>query len=504
MSRTGPGEGTSRRTTAFAAPARFFVALIAPAFLGAFVTTAGAQLTLLKTVTVTTAEQGGSARPEVVATADRTFVLYLGDITSGENRTFSLKLYDGSLDSVLATRVLVSRTTAYGSPTDIRVAADGQYLQVFYETHKPTSPTTAVTYLWGARYTLDDSFTRVAYTATPITSSKPMAELPEGGELLDDPAPLVGPGSVFVITRLKYSLATTAPTTYRVREFSKDSLALLSQFDLDLSAVANGRGRVTSLLRSNGVIRMALATTVSDVGLNDAVDDGAISDLALVTLREDWTLDPQDSVRIISTEPNDRENYVTGLRTDGEFFYVTYKQAVGIPPTGEQRAWIKIFDGGFRMVHQELIRTTVWGPGGGEIRPSLEVRGNRIFSGQSAGASLGSGNAQVLVYEVATTSVPGEETPRTGIALWQNRPNPFHGTTAIRFTLARRERVTLKVFDALGREVAELLDAELNPGQHTVPFSAGTLQAGGLPSGVYLYRLTAGGLAETRRMVFTR
>jgi hypothetical protein len=361
--------------------------------------TAPLSLSLIKKIAVTTDAEGGSARPEIIAASNRVFVVYLGNIGNGGNRTFNVKIFDSNLDNLIASKTIVTTTTEYGSPTDIRVASDGQYLYAFYETHKTTSQTTATNYLWGAKYALDDNFTRVAYTSIPITSSKPMAELQDGGELVDDPAPLIGPNSVFVITRLKYSLSMVGRTVYRVREFNKDNLTKLSEFDLDLSSVADGRGRVTSLLYLNNNIYMAIATTVSDQGLSEGTDDGAMSDIITVRMQQNWTFDPQKDVKTIAAEPNDRENYVSGFKADNIYFYITHKQATGSPPTGEQIAWIKIFDKDFKLVLKEKVKSVTWGPGGGEIRPSLEVMGNRIFSGQSGGSGIGTGNAEVYVYE---------------------------------------------------------------------------------------------------------
>jgi len=81
------------------------------------------------------------------------------------------------------------------------------------------------------------------------------------------------------------------------------------------------------------------------------------------------------------------------------------------------------------------------------------------------------------------------------VVLWQNYPNPFNPTTTIRFSLSRREHVTLKVFDVLGREVAKLVDKELNPGEHSVVFDAT-----GLPSGEYFYRLSSPTFSQTKSM----
>ncbi len=355
-------------------------------------------LELVGRLQLTKEGEGGSARPEVVATAERVFVVYLGNISAANDRVFAVKLYDASLGTLVASRTLVATTPEYGGPTDIRVAADGKYLYAFYETHKRSSPATASTFLWGAKYTLDDGFVRVASTPVPLAQSQPLGEAQEGAELLDDPAPLVTEDGLFVVTRLKHALGTAGRTVYRVRALDKDDLSLVAKFDLDLSEVADGRGRVASLLGWRGGVLMALATTVSDQGLREDTDDGAPSDVILLRMRPDWSFG-RDDIVTVSAEPGDRENYVAGLDTDGERLYVTYKQSVARPPNGEHVAWIKMLDADFRPLYGEKVRTTGWGPDGGELRPSLEVFGSRIFSGQSGGLGLGRGDAEIYVYE---------------------------------------------------------------------------------------------------------
>jgi hypothetical protein len=68
--------------------------------------------------------------------------------------------------------------------------------------------------------------------------------------------------------------------------------------------------------------------------------------------------------------------------------------------------------------------------------------------------------------------------------LSQNYPNPFNLSTTIRFSLPKTEHVTLTVFDVLGREIATLVEGELNPGGHSVVYNFE-----GLPSGVYFFQL---------------
>ncbi|HET6569532.1 MAG TPA: zinc-dependent metalloprotease [Rhodothermales bacterium] len=84
-------------------------------------------------------------------------------------------------------------------------------------------------------------------------------------------------------------------------------------------------------------------------------------------------------------------------------------------------------------------------------------------------------------------------------ALHGNAPNPFSRTTEIRFDLPEAAHVRLAVYNMLGQEVRELVNADLPAGfQHV------TLSTEGLPSGVYLYRITAGTFTETKRMVVAK
>ncbi len=83
--------------------------------------------------------------------------------------------------------------------------------------------------------------------------------------------------------------------------------------------------------------------------------------------------------------------------------------------------------------------------------------------------------------------------------LSQNYPNPFNPTTTIRFSVPVTGSVTLAVFDMLGREVARLVDGVVQAGSHSVQ-----LNASGLPSGIYLYRLTAVTTSEVRKMILLK
>jgi len=95
------------------------------------------------------------------------------------------------------------------------------------------------------------------------------------------------------------------------------------------------------------------------------------------------------------------------------------------------------------------------------------------------------------------------DAPRTSIpqafTLLGAHPNPFNPATTISFTLPHADRVSLTAFDLQGRAVATLVDGALEAGTHRVTFDGA-----GLPSGVYLYRLQAGGRQASGKMALVK
>jgi len=99
----------------------------------------------------------------------------------------------------------------------------------------------------------------------------------------------------------------------------------------------------------------------------------------------------------------------------------------------------------------------------------------------------------VLSVNNISTEIPASFT------LSQNYPNPFNPTTVIRYSLSGNHFTTLKVFDALGKEIVTLINEKQNPGTYEAEFDGS-----GLPSGVYFYKLTAGGFSDTKRMILLK
>lgn len=83
--------------------------------------------------------------------------------------------------------------------------------------------------------------------------------------------------------------------------------------------------------------------------------------------------------------------------------------------------------------------------------------------------------------------------------LAQNYPNPFNPSTTISFNLKQSGKVSLTVYNALGKEVAKLVDGYMEAGEQQVKFNAA-----GLTSGVYIYKIKSGSFVESRKMILMK
>jgi hypothetical protein len=90
------------------------------------------------------------------------------------------------------------------------------------------------------------------------------------------------------------------------------------------------------------------------------------------------------------------------------------------------------------------------------------------------------------------------------LALLGNYPNPFNSHTSIRIAVPERSRVSLSVYDILGREVNTLLSRTLDPGYHSVRWNGHNSGGQEVPSGIYFCALEANGRSVRSRMIIVR
>lgn len=98
----------------------------------------------------------------------------------------------------------------------------------------------------------------------------------------------------------------------------------------------------------------------------------------------------------------------------------------------------------------------------------------------------------------SVTKVGNNETP-TSYSLSQNYPNPFNPTTKINFNLAKNGFVTMKIYNILGKEVANLVNGNYNAGSYSIDFNASKLS-----SGVYFYSIEVNGFKDIKKMMLVK
>ena len=87
----------------------------------------------------------------------------------------------------------------------------------------------------------------------------------------------------------------------------------------------------------------------------------------------------------------------------------------------------------------------------------------------------------------------------TAFSLYGNYPNPFNGSTTIRYWLAEPADIGLEIFDLAGRKIEAFSISHGNAGEYSF-----TWNAGNAPSGVYFYKIAGNGSSETRKMTLLK
>ncbi len=151
---------------------------------------------------------------------------------------------------------------------------------------------------------------------------------------------------------------------------------------------------------------------------------------------------------------------------------------------------------------QIVMPHDVMGCGGGE----MSGVGN-IVRGTLGQGCIGVVSGTGYIHQIGFWYLFGE--PGTGVDegdlnptrywLGQNHPNPFNPITTLKFSLPQETHVTMKLYDATGREVRTLVDDALPAGYHST-----VVEARGLASGIYFCRMVADRFVETRKLVLLK
>ena len=160
-----------------------------------------------------------------------------------------------------------------------------------------------------------------------------------------------------------------------------------------------------------------------------------------------------------------------------------------------------LFAGTYNGVFLSINNGTSWTDVSSGLTPNTDVNALIVY-----GTNLYAGTVvdQISVWrrpisEMITSVVGSSIDLPTRFTLSQNHPNPFNPTTIIKYQLPKLSFVTLKVFDVLGNEIANLVNEEKLTGTYEV-----TWYAQGIPSGVYFYQLRSGNFVETKKMLLLK
>ncbi len=132
------------------------------------------------------------------------------------------------------------------------------------------------------------------------------------------------------------------------------------------------------------------------------------------------------------------------------------------------------------------IGITLYYPGGSSNWAGSILLDNFIFYGIT--------RPQQLV-----TGIEGDNADVKSYNLYNNYPNPFNPSTEIKYDIAKSSFVKIKVYNILGQQTATLVNERQHTGTYTVTFNGSDL-----PSGMYIYRITAGSFVQSHKMILLK
>ena len=137
-----------------------------------------------------------------------------------------------------------------------------------------------------------------------------------------------------------------------------------------------------------------------------------------------------------------------------------------------------------------------------QLSPDVKLWQGRIYNVWRSNHVGGTGYdiwANVLDWNTPTVVTDNSNQILNTFQLFQNYPNPFNPSTTISFALPKAQKVTIDLFDLSGRHIKTIYSGIKTAGGHEISFNAG-----GLSSGVYLYRIKAGKYSAVRRMTLLK
>lgn len=226
---------------------------------------------------------------------------------------------------------------------------------------------------------------------------------------------------------------------------------------------------------------------------------------------------PSEAPTLLRVDANDPENGKVEILLDEEELG-SRVTGLGIDLRASKMYWTERFSNSIRSANldgsavEELLTDLSW-----PSSIAMDVENGKIYwTERSAGtisrASLDGTDIEVLFSGLSSPGRPYFASENIGVSislpmeshplefsLHQNYPNPFNPVTAITYSISKPTEVKLTVYNMVGQEIAVLFNGSQNQGVHRVEFDASHLA-----SGIYLYKLVAGNVTETRKMTLVK
>jgi len=151
-----------------------------------------------------------------------------------------------------------------------------------------------------------------------------------------------------------------------------------------------------------------------------------------------------------------------------------------------------------------LVGLVIWDMDGFQVKDDNSDYTKTWWGNEWGGSTRSEWKAIVLSNPTSVPDLTSSETTPVQFKLHQNFPNPFNPQTVISFELPITSTVEITIYNLMGQKLRTLISDEKEAGSYHVSWDAKDDKGNLVSSGIYLYKMKAGDLVQTHKMLFIR